>query len=586
MTPDRTMHSPKKLGALAATAICGNDITSSCLYVSALTIGYAGPWAFVALALVAGVLFLYRKIYGEVVGALPLNGGAYNVLLNTTNKTNASVAACLTILSYMATAVISATEAMHYLHNLVEGLPLIKATIGVLVVFLLLTIGGIGESAIVAIIIFITHLATMGLLLVGGAFFRATHDLSIASLNFSAPLPGGAGIATALFFGFGAAMLGVSGFESSANFVEEQAPGVFRKTLRNMWLAVTIINPLMALLAVMLLPLAKVGENSNALLSFMGMEIGGPWLSTAISIDAVLVLCGAVLTSFVGVGGLMRRMTLDRVLPQFLLKENKRGSSPRILILFFLLCLSVLMITNGEVGALAGVYTISFLTVMAFFAYGNFLLKITRSRLPRPESAAPFVVAIALMAVVVALYANVRLHPELLVVFLQYFIPAMLTIYIFLKRNVILEYLMVVVSSFLDSLQHLAAASRLRLSRTIRELTQQEFVYFTKGDDISVINRVMMYVEDNEITKKLRVVTVLKDDQEVSQDFLNDIAVLDRVYPDIDIDFISLRGIFGPELVEQLSNDWKIPKNFMFIGSPGDHFPYRVADLGGVRLII
>ncbi|MBK7382408.1 MAG: APC family permease [Flavobacteriales bacterium] len=580
------MHSPKKLGALAATAICGNDITSSCLYVSALTIGYAGPWAFVALALVAGVLFLYRKIYGEVVGALPLNGGAYNVLLNTTNKTNASVAACLTILSYMATAVISATEAMHYLHNLVEGLPLIKATIGVLVVFLLLTIGGIGESAIVAIIIFITHLATMGLLLVGGAFFRATHDLSIASLNFSAPLPGGAGIATALFFGFGAAMLGVSGFESSANFVEEQAPGVFRKTLRNMWLAVTIINPLMALLAVMLLPLAKVGENSNALLSFMGMEIGGPWLSTAISIDAVLVLCGAVLTSFVGVGGLMRRMTLDRVLPQFLLKENKRGSSPRILILFFLLCLSVLMITNGEVGALAGVYTISFLTVMAFFAYGNFLLKITRSRLPRPESAAPFVVAIALMAVVVALYANVRLHPELLVVFLQYFIPAMLTIYIFLKRNVILEYLMVVVSSFLDSLQHLAAASRLRLSRTIRELTQQEFVYFTKGDDISVINRVMMYVEDNEITKKLRVVTVLKDDQEVSQDFLNDIAVLDRVYPDIDIDFISLRGIFGPELVEQLSNDWKIPKNFMFIGSPGDHFPYRVADLGGVRLII
>ncbi|MCB0763347.1 MAG: amino acid permease, partial [Flavobacteriales bacterium] len=74
------MDSQKKLGQLPATAICGNDITSSCLYVSALTIGYAGAWAFVALALVAGVLFLFRRIYGEVVGALPLNGGAYNVL--------------------------------------------------------------------------------------------------------------------------------------------------------------------------------------------------------------------------------------------------------------------------------------------------------------------------------------------------------------------------------------------------------------------------------------------------------------------------------------------------------------------------
>jgi hypothetical protein len=30
--------------------------------------------------------FYLEKIYGEVVGALPLNGGAYNVLLNTSSK--------------------------------------------------------------------------------------------------------------------------------------------------------------------------------------------------------------------------------------------------------------------------------------------------------------------------------------------------------------------------------------------------------------------------------------------------------------------------------------------------------------------
>ena len=61
-----------------------------------------------ALLIVASVLYLFRKIYGEVVGALPLNGGAYNALLNTTSKRVASLAACLTLLSYMATAVISA----------------------------------------------------------------------------------------------------------------------------------------------------------------------------------------------------------------------------------------------------------------------------------------------------------------------------------------------------------------------------------------------------------------------------------------------------------------------------------------------
>ncbi|MEO8589861.1 MAG: APC family permease, partial [Flavobacteriales bacterium] len=320
-------HSPKKLGTLAATAICGNDITSSCLYVSALTIGYAGAWAFIALAMVAAVLFLFRRIYGEVVGALPLNGGAYNVLLNTTNKNNASIAACLTILSYMATAVISASEAMHYLHTLAPATPIMIATLVVLTIFLLLNIAGIGESAVVAVVIFIVHIASMLLLLLGGVHYVVIHGLSVGALNFSAPSPSG-GMAAALFFGFSVAMLGVSGFESSANFVEEQKRGVFPKTLRNMWLAVTIINPLMALVAVSVLPLAQVGEHKESLLSFMGIEIGGAWLGTLISIDAVLVLCGAVLTSFVGVSGLIKRMTLDRVLPQILLKETRRGSSP------------------------------------------------------------------------------------------------------------------------------------------------------------------------------------------------------------------------------------------------------------------
>ena len=143
------------LGELPATAICGNDISSSCLYVSALSIIYAGAYAWVALLIVALVLFLFRKIYGEVVGALPLNGGAYNALLNTTSKSVASLAAALTLLSYMATAVISASEAMHYVHALWNGLPVVIATIVLLAFFMILTIIGIGESSKVAIVIFI-----------------------------------------------------------------------------------------------------------------------------------------------------------------------------------------------------------------------------------------------------------------------------------------------------------------------------------------------------------------------------------------------------------------------------------------------
>ena len=84
----------RKLGQWRATAICGNDITSSVLYVAAICTAAAGVYAPIALATVGIVLFLFRKIYAEAGTALPLNGGAYNVLLNTTSKGKASIAAC------------------------------------------------------------------------------------------------------------------------------------------------------------------------------------------------------------------------------------------------------------------------------------------------------------------------------------------------------------------------------------------------------------------------------------------------------------------------------------------------------------
>ena len=70
------------------------------------------------------------------------------------------------------------------------------------------------------------------------------------------------------------------------------------------------------------------------------------------------------------------------------------------------------------------------------------------------------------------------------------------------------------------------------------------------------------------------------------KEFKLDVEFLDDAYPEIDIDLVIVEGTFGPELVDKLSKQWRIPKNFMFIGSPGDHFLYGLAELGGVRLII
>jgi len=575
---------PKKLNELQSTAICGNDISSSCLYVSALTIMYAGQFAWLSLIVVALVLFLFRKIYVEVVGALPLNGGAYNVLLNTASKKVASVAATLTVLSYMATAVISGSEAMHYLHNLVPWINVMIATVIVLVIFTILTISGIGESANVAVVIFIIHLVSLSLLVLAGIWFVSIHGWETIHLNWNAPIKSG-GIITALFLGFSAAMLGISGFESSANFVEEQQPGVFSKTLRNMWGVVSFFNPALALIIIFVLPLSTVGENQTALLAYLGEVTGGKWLGYLISIDAVLVLCGAVLTSFVGVSGLVNRMTLDRILPNYFLKQNKKGSYFRIAIAFFILCISILFVTKGDITSLAGVYTFSFLSVMALFGIGNLLLKFKRRKLPRPVRASILSVIIAVFFIAIAFYGNIILNSDAFFTFLQYLFPALIVVIIMLNRTSIIKGIIIILENIYNPFRWFVVKSNKKLHRLHREINAQEFVFFTKKDDVAILNKVMQYVEQNETTRKLKIVNIMKEGDN-NEELKVDLRVLDRAYPEIDIDFIEIIGEFTPELIEELSQRWNIPKNFMFIASPSDRFSYRVADLGGVRLIM
>lgn len=585
----------KKLNELESTAICGNDISSSVLYVSALAIFYAGQYAWITLLIVSVVLFLFRRIYGEVVGALPLNGGAYNALLNTTSKFMASFAATLTILSYMATAVISANEAIHYLHHLIPAMPIIIATICLLAVFALLTIGGITESARVAIGIFLFHLISLVILAGFIVFFLFNNGFEIFFTNWDFPtkVSGFKGIAIAIFLGFSASMLGVSGFESSANFVEEQQAGVFPKTLKNMWGIVSIINPLMAVFALALftLPVLKSDEYQNTLLVEMANYVGGNWVATLISIDAFLVLSGAVLTSFVGVSGLLERMTLDRIMPQYFLKKNKRGSSYRIIIVFFLLAVSVLLISKGEVTLLAGVYTISFLSVMALFGIGNILLKIKRATLPRPERATWASVFLAILAVIIALIGNLYMepkkgHPSNFIVFLDYFIPFIIFIIFMLNRTLALRLFLKFIHYTFDPIRKFVSNTDRKIMSFINEINNQEFVFFTKGDNIATLNKVMLYIKKNEHTKRIKIVHVVKEGDTVPENLTMEIDFLDKEYPEIDVEFVIEHGEFNPELIQALSKKWRIPVNFMFIGSPSDKFNYKVEELGGVRLII
>jgi hypothetical protein len=127
---------------------------------------------------------------------------------------------------------------------------------------------------------------------------------------------------------------------------------------------------------------------------------------------------------------------------------------------------------------------------------------------------------------------------------------------------------------------------RTGILRKIDEINGLTVVYFTKGDDLSILNRAALYVLTNEQSNRLRVVHVFERSEEIPAGLAQQLATIDRLYPRLRVDFLAVQGIFGPELIERLSRRLHVPKNYMFIGTPGDRFPHRLEELGGVRVIL
>jgi hypothetical protein len=280
-------------------------------------------------------------------------------------------------------------------------------------------------------------------------------------------------------------------------------------------------------------------------------------------------------------------MSLDRCLPQFLLAQNKwRSTNHWIIGGFFLVCCSILVSTGGEVTILAGVYTLSFLSVMALFAIGNMLLKVKRDRLPRGTRASWPGVSLALIAVVLGLIGNVVMDPKYVRVFAIYFVSASALVAFMFFRVQLFRLALFVSRSVVEKVQDVNNWIKRYINGHMDAINKTTVIYFTKGDHPEELNRAALYVQENEQTNLMRVVHVYKKGEEVPPKLAEHLRTIDHLYPRLRIDFVAVEGDFGPGLIEAISERFEVPKNYMFIGTPGDEFPHRINDLGGVRLIL
>lgn len=593
-----------------STAISGNDILSSVLFTAGLVTAESGKLAPIAQLTVVIVVCCFRWVFEEVMSAVPLNGGCYNAILNSASKKTASIAATFSILSYVATGVVCGVSAFNYLDSLVE-LPVAFCTVGMLLAFALLCLLGIAESAVVALGIFMFHAFTLALLCIY-CFVYAVQHPSIFIDNMQTSLPDttvfGASVSgsvwTAIFLGYGQALLSVTGFESSAQFIEEQATGVFPKTLRNMWLLSSVFNMAFSVLSLAVVPIDVIVINKETLLAYMGNISSGRWLQILVSLDAFVVLAGAVLTSYIGINGLVQRLAIDRVLPRFLLIKNSwRGTNHYIIFAYFIIASSLVLIMDAGIDALSGVFAFAFLGVMTSFAVACILLKLYREDIPRERTTTWANVSFCLIMVVLGLMSNAMGDIEALKYFAIYLVAFGFIVVVMLTRVQILKSLLYITKKLMVRLtygrkgepQPASGITRARprgqgvigsvlVAKTIERIKQTPVIFFCKAPNLPKINEAIAYVLRNEQTYCLRLVHICGRDSEIPSEFEDIVCLFDHIYPLLKIDFVSITGNFDPAMIEWISQSMAIPTNMMFMRQPTTTTVHNVSALG-VRVI-
>jgi amino acid transporter len=590
LTPSTdTSPKPTLLGVYRSTAIAGNAFLASVLYSTGPVLITCGPLAPIATLLATVLFYPLITIIAEVVTALPFNGGSYSVLLNSTSKLVACIAASFTLFDYAGAAVVAAASATSYAATLLDGMNVVGVYVGIMVFFALVAVMGTRDSATLSLLIFGVHLVTLTMLMVACVVYMARHPLALMD-NLGRLRGAGAGdVVLSLFKGYCLALLGMTGFEQSCNFVQEQSPGVYPKTLRNMWWMSVLYNIPMSLLTLAILPLETVEMYPDNTLSVLAAQVGGSWLWYLVAVDAVVVLCAGVLTAFIGIAGTIVHLAQDGVLPRFLLERNARFGSYHYAILSFLVvCLTLYFCVLGNVYQLSVIYAMVFIVMVLIFSLGNLMLKYKRGRLPRTIRSSTFITLIAAIGLVVGLCGNLYLNRDLIGYFFLYFVFFFVISQVVLHRAKLAKTLYF----YMDKIKFVHTHwSRLPnfLVRHMNRWSSKTTIFFTNTDEIYVLNKAILYAVANESAGRIKIVHIIQDEESerVSIGKLKkQRQILDELHPKITVDLVFAVGTFSPDTVLDMSRHLNVPTSMMFMACPGPGFAYGIQEFNGVRIIM
>lgn len=356
---------------------------------------YAGPGSVLSFMLAGVAAALAALIYAELASTVPVAGSAYIYSYAGLGEFIAWIIGWDLILEYTVAAGAVAIGWSGYLVNLLQaagislppgltappaagGFVNLPAVLIVILVALVLTMGT-RQSALLNSIVVAIKVAVIVLFIAAGAL-RADPQLWSPFLPFG--MQGVISGAAIVFFAY-------IGFDAVATAAEEvRNPG--RDLPLGILGSLSVASILYILVSLVLTGLVSYRLlNVPSPLSFAMLQAGLPWVSSAISLGALVGLSSVILVNIFGQSRVFFAMARDGLLPRGLARIHRRFKTPHLIILFTTTAVALIggFLPLGVVAELANIGTLAAFIIVSI---GVIVLRYREPGLARPFKAPLF----------------------------------------------------------------------------------------------------------------------------------------------------------------------------------------------------
>lgn len=419
---------------------------------------HAGPGVVLSFAIAGAVSLLAALCYAEMAAAVPTAGSAYTYAYATIGEIFAWIIGWDLILEFALGAAVVARGWSGYLQELFdlptslfgEKAPVNVGAVAIVAVLAVVAIVGIRESARVTNTLVVIKVAVCAFVIVLGAFFVKSANLTPfvpvaepvkqGTSGIDQPLSqvlfgieptafGMAGVLTAaavVFFSY-------TGFEAVANLGEET-----RKPSRDLPLGLlgtlgicTVLYIGVALVLTGMVDYRQINEGAPIASAFE--SVGAHWAANLISVAAVAGLTSVILVDIVAMGRIGFSMGRDRLLPPAVAKVHPKWGTPYRITAATAVLVMVLagLVPLAELANLVSIGTL--------FAFVIVSIAVPILRRTKPEMKRPFRVPFSPVIPVVSALACVYLMTNLsLETWYRFLIWMMLGVLVYLaygRRN-------------------------------------------------------------------------------------------------------------------------------------------------------